>query len=121
MKIVYSNTAQQSFIYSFAIDGGAVGSLDSKIKLPATGNIISITAKVTQVFVGAGASLSIGFFGALGALVTAGALPGAVGDFIFVPALGAFQTTNVLFTINAVPLTAGRMIVNILYSNSANR
>ena|SRR3990167_5806605 len=111
----------QSFEYNFAQDGGAIGSLNSRITIPNLANICLITGKVITGVTdgGAGATINIGWLGNLAALMTTNVFPIGPGSLgLTFSQNGAISVgLPILFSIAGFPLTGGRMILNIGYYN----
>lgn len=120
MKKVASAEKVQSFIWDFAVDGGAIGSLDTKIQIPGTAAFSFVQFHCLTAMIGAG-NFNIGWAAATSAIIfNAGAL--IAGD-----SLGNLNGTlipsqqKILFTIAGAPFTAGKVIFNIVYIDSSNR
>jgi len=121
MVKVSAGTGIQSFVYDFAKDKGAIGSINSNLIMPRNAvvlqciSLIAVTLTgnpiLTKVNIGIDASLN--FYQQYG-LQTAGTVISNVINLM--PPLDAtFKVKPVLFSITGAPLTGGKIIVSFLY------
>jgi len=123
----------KSFIYNFAVDGGAVGTFTTSWLLPIFTNIQSITVNLAIPFTSGGsATIAFGYQGANTALMPATAIAtlnayGAGGTFSSLTISNALMfpdfpvnppavSVPVTMTVGTAALTAGFIIVAIDYT-----
>lgn len=120
MKKATSVIKMQGFIWDFATDGGAVGSLFSGITIPNNCIVTQISSQIILQYTGAGSQLGIGWVGAL-----------TMNNFISgdpigqvntsQPNIATLQAQRILITFIGAPATAGRVLTMISYFESSGR
>lgn len=113
MSAVKSFWKTQTVLYDFSKDGGAIGTIQAGINIPAGCFVYSVTAEQRIAMASAGAIFQMGWAGNLGGLF-ASAVP-------FVPLNGS-QVQNVIspggaviFTISVGTIIAGKVLFDIGY------
>ena len=120
MKKVASAIKIQSFLYDFSVDGGAIGSLNTKIVVPNNCIITQISSQIIITIVSAGSTIAIGWASNL--LLNSFANGDPVGTVNTAqPNNATLQTRQFLFTIGINPITAGKVLTLISYFESSGR
>lgn len=122
MAIAVSNFNIASFVYDFAIDGGAQGTIQSGKILPDDALIFHGMAFVTTALAGGGASIAVGFGASTTALIGATGVAswglGAMLPGVDLPASPVRLTsgnTQLNMTISGADLSAGVFVYQCLY------
>lgn len=113
--LVTSSFKNKSFVYDFAVDGGAIGSIPMGVIIAAGSLLVPQMCSIyvqTTFTSGAGATYEIGILGSTQFYtlpIVAAALPPAPAQTAIPNALFAITTNlEVLFTIAVNPITAGK-------------
>jgi hypothetical protein len=124
MAATRSSLKSKSFVYDFAVDGGAISSIPMGIFFSTGVALIGICYNQITAFVGgAGATFAVGTLSGTASLTRSGVPEVAAGwtgtgsTMVIMGTAFTFTLLNeeVLFTIAVNTLTAGRMIQTIYY------
>lgn len=126
MTLITSSLKSKTFVYDFATDGGAQGSINMGLFIPARSVIwFGFANVITALTSGGMATIAVGFSGSTGALITATAVASWSLDAILpgvdLPAtplkLTAIQQLQV--TIATADLLTGKFEYTVVYNESS--